>query len=268
MRAFKIGTSTRHVGKRAHALPKMGQNPCRSVVQVYFEDRDLKLSYYNDRFDLHRGDLVYVEGKLEGKLGRVIGVNYNFKIKLSEYKRVIAVVDTAVSGRFWFAGSHLVTFDRETLPPSKVLTWFRAPLNKEDEFVCGNDTTFFTLDKLADMDVSVEVFERGHNYFVENKVRYISVDGERGYAIVEGSEAYEVEFEYKNGEIRNLVCSCFCSYHCKHEVAAMLQLKETLEVIAENYADEYERSGYFAAVGKGKFFLFAIHNKQNGSFTL
>ena len=88
------------------------------------------------------------------------------------------------------------------------------------------------------------------------------------YAIVEGSEAYEVEFEYDNGEISKLTCSCFCSYHCKHEIAAMLQLRETLKVIEKNYAAEYESSGYFAAVTKGTLFAFAIDGKESGSFEL
>lgn len=96
----------------------------------------------------------------------------------------------------------------------------------------------------------------------------IRIDGTKGYAIVEGSENYEVEFEYRNGEISQLICSCFCSYNCKHEFAAMLQLKETLELIEKNYADEYERTGYFAAVNKGTLFAFAIDGKETGGFTL
>ena len=105
--------------------------PRKSVVCVYFPSRNMKLSYYNDSFDLKRGDLVFVEGKLEGLRGRVVDVTYNFKIKLSDYKRVISVADTNVRGEFFFAGSHFVTFDRSTLPYDKVVTWFKAP-EKED----------------------------------------------------------------------------------------------------------------------------------------
>lgn len=118
------------------------------------------------------------------------------------------------------------------------------------------------------MKVSTAIAERGYEYYIENKVRYICVDGTKGYAIVEGSEAYEVEFEYGNGEISQLICSCFCSYNCKHEFAAMLQLKETLELIEKHYADEYARTGYFAAVNKGTLFALAIDGKEEGSFTL
>ena len=201
-------------------------------------------------------------------LGRVTEVNYNFKIKVLDYKRVIAVVDTTVHGQFFMTGSHFVTFDREALPSSKAVTWFKAPAKEDDEFVSGSDDTTFRLDDLKGMNVTAAIAERGHEYYMENKVRYISIDGTKGYAIVEGREAYEVEFEYRSGEISQLICSCFCSYNCKHEFAAMLQLRETLELIEKNYGDEYERTGYFAAVNKGTLFAFAIDGKDNGSFTL
>lgn len=57
------------------------------------------LSYYNDAFDLKCGDIVFVEGKLEGLRGRVVDVAYNFKIKLSDYKKVVSVADTKCAGR-------------------------------------------------------------------------------------------------------------------------------------------------------------------------
>lgn len=242
--------------------------PRKSVVQVYFSKRNMTLSYYNDRFDLHQNDMVYVEGKLEGLLGRVVEVNYNFKIKVSDYKRVISVVNTDVNGQFFMAGSHFVTFDSKALPAEKAITWFRAPYKEEDEFVSGSDDTAFCLDDLSGMKVSNAIAERGGAYYRENKVRYLSIDGTRGYAIVEGTQAYEVEFVYQNNQISGLVCSCFCAYNCKHEFAAILQLKETLEIISKDYAAEYERSGYFAAVDKGTLFSFAVDGRKNGSFTL
>ena len=270
--AFKIGFAAeypenkpdkvKYTAKKEQAVPR------KSVVQVYFADRHMSLAYYNDQFDLHCGDIVYVDGKLEGMRGRITEVNYNFKIKVSDYKRVIAVADTTVNGRFYMAGSHFVTFDREALPSSKAITWFKAPARNDDEFVSGCDNTAFCLDDLKKMNVSPGVAERGNEYYIENKVRYISMDGTKGYAIVEGSEAYEVEFEYRNGEISNLICSCFCSYNCKHEFAAMLQLRETLEEISKHYEDEFERTGYFAAINKGTLFAFAIDSKETGSFTL
>lgn len=248
--------------------PQQTTTPRKSVVQVYFARRNMTLAYYNDQFDLHRGDMVYVDGKLEGMRGRVTEVNYNFKIKVSDYKRVIAVVDTTVRGQFFMAGDHFVTFDKSALPISKAVAWYKAPDKADEEFISGHDDVTFCLDDLRGMNVSPSIAERGRDYYMENRVKYICIDGNKGYAIVEGSEAYEIEFEYCNGEIGGLTCSCFCSYNCKHEFAAMLQLRETLELIEKNYADEYNRTDYFAAVNKWTLFAFAIEGKGSGSLTL
>lgn len=108
--AFKIGFAAEFLeNKRMEsksAVPEPAAAPRRSMVQVYFAERNMNLAYYNDQFDLHCGDTVYVDGKLEGMRGRVTQVSYNFKIKVSDYKRVIAVADTAVNGRFlWQAAT-------------------------------------------------------------------------------------------------------------------------------------------------------------------
>lgn len=242
--------------------------PRKSVVRVHFPARNMTLSYYNDAFDLKVGDIVYVDGKLEGLRGRVVDITYNFKIKLSDYKRVISVADTVVEGELFFAGSHFVTFDSAVLPYSKVISWFKAPDKNDDIYVSGNDDSSFNLNNLSTMKISHEIAERGHNYYMESCVRYICLDGTKGRAIVEGTQIYELEFEYINGEIRNLTCNCFCSYPCKHEFAAMLQLRETLELIAKNYESQYKATNYFAAVVKGTLLSFAVDGKDIGSMIL
>ncbi len=159
--AFKIGFAAENPEKKpaeaAYTVQQQAASPRKSVVQVYFAGRNMTLAYYNDKFDLHRGDMVYVDGKLEGMRGRVTEVNYNFKIKVSDYKRVISVVDTTVNGQFFMAGKHFVTFDREALPNSKAVTWFKAPAKEDDEFVSGSDDTSFRLDDLKGMNVSAAV---------------------------------------------------------------------------------------------------------------
>lgn len=92
----------------------------------------MTLSYYNDAFDLHRGDIVYVDGKLEGLRGQVVDVTYSFKIKLSDYKRVISVADATVKGEFHFAGSHFVTFDQGVLPYGR---WEQSHDGLQDQFL-------------------------------------------------------------------------------------------------------------------------------------
>lgn len=270
--SFRIGftaeLSRKNTGNTVSAAVTTASSPRKSVVQVHFPSRDLTCAYYNDTFDLHRGDIVYVDGKLEGLRGRVVDVSYTFKIKLSDYKRVIGKAETDVQGNFHLAGSHFVSFDPTAIPFEKVITWFKAPVKEDDEFVSGSDDTVFRLDDLKGMNISSSAAERGHDYYIENKVVYLSIDCTRGHAIVEGSEPYEVEFIYQNGEIRDLTCSCFCSHNCKHNFAAMLQLCETLDLIEKHYADEYKRTGYFAAITKNALFSFVIDNKETGTFTL
>lgn len=240
--------------------------PRKSLVRVQFPDRGMTLTYYNDRFDLQCGDLVYVSGKLEGLRGYVREVQYNFKIKVSDYEKVVAVADTEVHGEFLMAGTHLITFDPMALPKEKAARWFMAPAPEDEEVVSGNDEERFLLYDLKGMDVKSEIVERGVEYYRNNQVKYLAIDGIRGYAIVEGRENYEVEFEfyYEKGEICHLTCNCFCTCNCKHEVATMLQLRETLDYIVENYKPQFEDGGYFAAIAKDTLFRFAVDGKTEG----
>ena len=240
--------------------------PVKSLVQVYFPERNQMLTYFNDRFDLKRGDFVFVDGKLEGIRGIVREVNKNFKIKVADYKKVIGVADTNVTGQMHMVGSHFVSFDAAVLTYEKIRTWYFPPVKLEEEYETGNDDTVITLDKLGDMKVSQAVWERGREYYVDNHVRYICLDAGHGKAIVEGEHAYEVDFDFDDGDIHNLVCSCPCGYTCKHEVATMMQLKETLELIEKHYADLHH--GCFAAIVKGELFRFVIDSRETGSFTL
>lgn len=240
--------------------------PRKSVVQILFSDNGTALDYYNDKFDLRIGNMVYVDGKMEGVCGRVVGINYNFKIKLSEYKRVIALVDTDVHGAFFIAGSHFVTFDPAVLPAQKVRPWFLPIARDEEEYITGSDDTAFPLGDLGEIKIAPQIISRGHEYYAENRVEYLSLNGTHGYAIVRGTKPYEVEFELRDGMISELTCSCFCNYNCKHAFAVMLQLRETLELIDKHYADRH--SGYFAAVLKGTLFSVAVDSMETGSFQL
>lgn len=270
--SFPIGFAVKNESQKdaivSAAVSSQTEQPVKSLVQIHFPDRNMTLSYFNDRFDLHRGDIVYVDGKLQGLRGRVVSVNYNFKIKLSDYKKVIGKADTNIKGKLQMAGSHFVTCDPAVLPFEKIITWFKAPEDPEVEYVTGSGGDDFLLSDLSGMKVSPEIADRGENYYLENRVVYLCIDGIRGRAIVEGREPYLVEFTFQDGRISSLVCSCFCGNTCKHEVAVMLQLRETLEIIEKNCAAEYKRTGYFAAVSKGALFSFVIDGKQAGSFTL
>ena len=115
----------------------------------------------------------------------------------------------------------------------------------------SDDTDYFSLDNLNGMRVSSAIAERGYDYFISNHVQYLCLDDTDGYAIVEGSDCnyYEVEFQYtSDGAVGGITCTCPCGYHCKHEYAVMLQLRELLDLVETEYSDEYSRSNYVSII--------------------
>lgn len=267
--SFKIGFSVETENEnKCKTVKKEVPIIKKSVVQVYFPDRHLTCSYFNDKFDLKCGDLVFVEGKLEGLQGQVTDVNYNFKIRLSDYKRILSVAETNVVGKFHFAGSHLITADKNAINYDKIITWFKAPSYEDEEFVFSyNSDEVFNLEDFGKMKIDSITADKGYEYFIRNQVEYIELDSGKGRAIVTGSKPYEVEFNYENGQISGLVCDCYCTGTCKHEFATMLQLKETLDFIEKEYSDINSNS-YFAAVNKSTFFKIIIDSKKCGTLSL
>ncbi len=264
---FHTQTQTEQATQSAQAAQEQAAAPRKSVVQVYFAHRGTSWPYYNDSFDLKVGDLVYVDGKLEGYQGRVVEVSYTFKIKLSDYKRVIAVADTSVTGDLYFTPSHMLCFDAQQLPYNKVRNWFLAPLKAEDEFVSGDeDGEAIPLDDLSKLKISTYTAERGRDYYAQGRVAYLCLDGTHGRAIVDGSEKYEVEFDYTDGCVSRLTCACYCSDVCEHEFAVLLQLKEILELLEKQYGAQYE--GYFAALSKSAFLAKVFGGIQAGKLSL
>ncbi len=253
-----VAVNTENNGNKAQNINTV--TPRKSLVKVYFNNRNLTCTYYNDLFDLKVGDMVYVDGKLEGLQGKVVDVCYNFKIKLSDYKKVTHLIDNKVTGDLYLAGSHMIAFDRGMIPFSKVMSWFKTPDNDDEEYEYSNDDASFNLADLSGMNIASITAEKGHEYYLDNCVRYIEIDGNKGKAIVSGNEVYTVEFSYNNGEIKNLICDCYCTGACKHEFAAMLQLKETLKFIENNHMNYF--NDYLAVIDKSTLFNTAVNNAE------
>lgn len=236
-----------------------------SVVRVFFPERGQAYSYYNDRFDLHDGDLVYVSGKLARQRGQVVAVDYNFRIRLADYERVIGVADTAVHGTFYTLGAYVFTPERNALPFRQVRSWFFPP-EAEGEFVTGHGPgPVYALEQLS---IPAGVAEKGRSYYRENRVAYLSVDGTAGHAIVNGTVPYEITFTYADGSVSALTCGCYETGLCKHGAAVLLQLREMLETVRKHWPEAFAESGYFASVSKQTFSLFTGSGDTPVSITL
>ena len=222
-----------------------------SVVRVYFPERSRAFSYYNDRFDLHEGDVVYVSGKLAGLLGRVIGA-----------------ADRNVRGTFYVFGSHMLTLDHGALPYAQVRSWFFPP-EADGEFVTGHGPgPTYTLDFLDQMPLPGETAGKGHACYAEGRVVYLSVDGTQGHAIVQGTVPHELTFTYTGGTVSALTCTCYETGLCKHGAALLLQLRETVDFLREEHEEAFAASDRFAAVSKRVFSHFAMDGSAGGCITL
>ncbi len=199
----------------------------KSLVLVYFPSIDRSYSYFNDRFELKKGDLVFVEGNLYDTIGEVKEISYSFKIKLSNYKRIRAVLDTNISGEFFSDKNYYITYDLSGLNYEKVVSWLIPP---EDEvFEEEKNGEFFSIFDLEKLGAAPEIIKRGEDYFKNDRVLFLEASETAVRAIVAGEEYYTVEFERRENEIACPICSCYCFGSCKHEVAVILKLRELIE---------------------------------------
>lgn len=265
---FPIGFHAQeHTGKKPVVTTEyLNGEGTPSMVLVRLPGCHIPLSYYNDRFELAEGDIVFVEGKYEGIPGRVEKVTTKFKVNLEDYKKILGVAETRVRGLFRQAGSHFITFEPTVLPYRQVLSWHKAVEEKGYYIQYGGEG--FSLEDMAAWPFQGEILHRGVDYYKQNNVVYFCMDGEDGRAIVQGNKAYEVFFCCNNGQISDLTCDCPCGFSCKHEAAVLFQLKETLEIIRKRYQKEYESSGYFAAVSKEAFLTFAVDGNKEAVIRL
>ena len=110
--------------------------PVKSLVKVRFECHSMPLAYYNDRFDLQEGDVVYVSGKLAGEPGVVVSVTTKFRIHTSDYERVLSLLDLTIHGSFTGVRDKMVSFDQIAITPEQFAGWVTPPEDpkkKKDE---------------------------------------------------------------------------------------------------------------------------------------
>ena len=226
----------------------------RSLVSVRFPDRGMALTYYNDLFALEEGDLVFVSGKLAGKLGIVEKVTTRFKINLADYQRVISKAAGTIRGSYESILDKMVSFDCETMTPDEFRSWILPPKgwdkkegDPEDEIILGDGYELLLSELEKDDEVDHAVLERAIDYCRESKVAYICMHDGMGTAFIEGSKWYEVNFMLTGDHLTELYCDCPYPGLCKH----MLAVAVTLRALIKNF--KVSRLDDFVAIDSGRF---------------
>ena len=235
-----------------------------TLVQVYFVVIDDAFLFLCEDITLHEGDHVYVSGKMKDMLGIVVDVRHQFKVRPSKYERVIAKIDTQLQGEFKIFNRLLLSFDRKSLGKEKISQWFFPPQG-EEPYISTYRPAPFPLDDLTQFPIEHSRLERGLQYYKEQRVVYMCIDDRFGYAIVRGSEYYEVEFEYNNGIIEDISCSCYCDGHCKHEFAVLLELQYMLQIVEKEFKNEYSKNGYVATIDKDIVWQMSVRWTNKGT---
>ena len=235
-----------------------------TLVQVYFVAKDDVFLYLCEDIILHEGDHVYVSGKMKDTLGIVVDVRHQFKVRPSKYERVIAKIDTQLQGEFKIFNRLLLNFDRKSLGKEKISQWFFPPQG-EEPYISTYRPDPFPLDDLTQFPIEHARLERGLQYYKEQRVVYMCIDDRYGYAIIRGSEYYEVEFEYNNGIIEDISCSCYCDGHCKHEFAVLLELQYMLQIVEREFKNEYSKNRYLATIDKDVLWQMSVRWTNKGT---
>ena len=219
------------------------------LAEVEFGNSREVGTFICEDIDIWDGDFVYVTGPMQDKIGTVRDVDYFCKIRPSKYERVVTKVDTSLYGEFSPIEHLWVTFQRNSIEKDKMRLWFLSPLS-DGPCVSANTMRPLLLRNLSGFPISSIRAERGEGYYEDHRVVYLSIDKGEGYAIVQGSEYYELTFIYEDEEIKTIVCNCYCEGHCKHEYAVLLQLQDLVADWAVNFDENYSKQEYFAAIEK------------------
>ncbi len=217
------------------ARPVRRSTPVKSLVKVRFQCKSIDLAYYNDRFDLQKGDVVYVSGKLAGEPGIVTSVTTKFCIHSNEYERVLALLDLTLHGTFTRVQDKMVSIDHIALTPDQFGVWVTPPEDPKkkkdpdeepDEIITGEGYAIDIHHIEQCEDLTEAVAHRAIDYCSNGNVRYLCVQNGVGRAYVEGTKWYRVDFKLsEDGWMTDIFCDCPYPGLCKHEVAVAITLR-------------------------------------------
>ncbi len=230
---FAGDTTARSPGEEP-VTPVYGEH-VRSLVTIRFPEDGRSFMYYNDRFDLEEGDRVFVSGKMAGSPGVVVNVTTKFRIRLSDYERVISKACSTIRGTYESVIGKMVSRDNEALTPEDFRSWVLPPRNAESgdedaEAFAGDGFELILSELEEDEDVAEAVLERAADYCMKGKVGYIGVRGGAGTAYIHGTSWYEATFRLDGDKMTEMYCSCPYPGLCKHLLASAMTVRALAKV--------------------------------------
>lgn len=96
----------------------------------------------------------------------------------------------------------------------------------KEKYEYKKELSFDLFNENLDKLFSSKILERGENYYLENKVKYLEKIEDKYFSIVEGEEKYVVIIKYNEEEkLTQVYCSCPCEFYCKHICASILAIR-------------------------------------------
>ena len=261
MRIVGFGQDDTLQGKARPARTVSVDIPVQSLVSINYERMNHALTYYNDQFDLKPGDRVFVTGKLEGEVGIVESVTTKFRIKISEYQKVISLAQTPLHGTYSPKGNMMRSYDPESLSPDEFRKWILPPKpiddNQNEEILFGDGYEIPLEDPSTADGVDPAVFDRAIDLCRFGKVGYVSLRNGEGKAFVRGSKWYEVDFSVRNNMLQEAYCECPYAGLCKH----LLAVSMIISVMHQHDDLDFDRD--FTLIEENRFWNMARHTRQD-----
>ncbi len=235
--------------------------PVRSLVSINFERMNHALTYYNDRFDLKPGDRVFVTGKLEGVIGIVESVTTKFRIKISEYQKVVSLAQAPMHGTYSPKGNMMRSYDSNALSPDEFRKWILPPAaideDAKEEILFGDGYEIPLEDPSTADGVDPAVFDRAIDLCRSGKIGYVSFRNGEGKAFVRGSKWYEIDFSIRNNMLQEAYCECPYAGLCKH----LLAVSMIISVMRKH--DDLDLDRDFTLIEENQFWNMTRHIRQD-----
>ncbi len=165
-------------------------------------------------------------------------------------------------------------FDNLPYKMEMFLRILAAKLNGEEERYDNEKSFKFNLYK-SELDTCFRknIITKGRKYYAADKVKFLEKINDKYYAVVKGKKDYAVIVNYdKRLNETRLYCYCSCEFHCKHEYAVILAIrnkdfkkfyKVAYDINTDNVMEKIVGFKYFLCAGVRNDKLILLNNYGN-----